>query len=91
MKNPLTLEQQARLKSASSGLSRDRFNELSFAETNVIANQIDMVLLELHQESPFAFHTYAYLDKFKNKVIFEDRKVFGIPFSKFTYKAMGKI
>ena len=86
MKNPLTPEQQTRLSNASSGLSTDRFSELSLAETNAIAHRIDMVLLELHQESPFAFNTYAYLDKSKNKVVFEDRKSFGIPFSQYAYK-----
>jgi hypothetical protein len=86
MKNPLTPEQQARLKAASSGMSTDRFSDLSLAETNAIAHRIDMVLLELHQEAPFAFNTYAYLDKSKNKVVFEDQKVFGIPFSQYAYR-----
>jgi hypothetical protein len=91
MKNPLTLEQQAKLKKASSGMSRDRFNELSLGETNAIVHQIDLVLLELHQESPFAFSTYAYLDGTKNKVVFEDRKAFGISFSKYSYNPVGSI
>ena len=86
MKNPLTPEQQARLKAASSGMPTDRFSELSLAETNAIAHRIDMVLLDLHQESPFAFNTYAYLDQSKNKVVFEDRKTFGIPFSQYAYR-----
>jgi hypothetical protein len=86
MKNPLTPEQQTRLRLASSGLSTDRFSELSLAESNAIVHRIDLVLLELHQESPFAFNTYAYLDNTRNKVIFEDRKVFGIPFSRYAYK-----
>ena len=86
MKNPLTPEQQARLKAASSGMSTDRFSELSLAETNAIAHRIDLILLDLHQESPFAFNTYAYLDKSKDKVVFEDRKSFGIPFSQYAYK-----
>ena len=86
MKNPLTLEQQARLKLASSGLTSEQFSELSLAATNAFANRINTVLLELHQESPFAFSTYAYLDKSKNKVVFEDKKEFGIPFSKYAYK-----
>jgi hypothetical protein len=86
MKNPLTPEQQDRLKAASSGMSTDNFSELSLAETNAIAHRIDMVLLDLHRESPFAFNTYAYLDKTKNKVVFEDQKVFGIPFSKYAYR-----
>ena len=90
MKNPLTPEQQTRLSNASSGLTTDQFSELSLAETNAISHRIDMVLLELHQESPFAFNTYAYLDKSKSKVIFEDKKVFGIPFSKYAYKPMVK-
>lgn len=86
MKNPLTPEQQARLKSASSGMSTDNFSQLSLAKTNAIAHQIDLVLLELHQESPFAFKTYAYLDKTRNKVVFEDKQMFGIPFSQYAYK-----
>lgn len=86
MKIPLTLEQQARLKAASSGLTPEQFSELTLAETNAISHRIDMVLLDLHQEAPFAFNTYAYLDNTKNKVIFEDRKAFGIPFSQYAYR-----
>jgi hypothetical protein len=86
MKNPLTPEQQTRLSNASSGLTTDRFSELALAETNAIAHRIDMVLLELHQEAPFAFKTYAYLDQTKNKVVFEDKKEFGIPFSQYAYR-----
>jgi hypothetical protein len=86
MKNPLTPEQQARLKLASSGLRPEQFNNLSLSASNAFANKINLVLLELHQESPFAFNTYAYLDHSKNKVVFEDRKEFGIPFSKYAYK-----
>jgi hypothetical protein len=86
MKNPLTPEQQARLKLASSGLSTDRFSELSLSASNAFAHRIDLVLLELHQESPFAFNTYAYLDNTRNKVVFEDKKSFGIPFSQHSYK-----
>jgi hypothetical protein len=86
MKNPLTPEQQARLKAASSNLDRDARELLTVAEVNAIASRIDNVLLDLHQEAPFAFNTYAYLDKTKNKVIFEDRKTFGIPFSQYAYR-----
>ena len=86
MKIPLTPEQQARLKAASSGLTTDQFSELTLAASNAFADRINMVLLELHQESPFAFNTYAYLDKSKDKVVFEDRKSFGIPFSQYAYK-----
>jgi hypothetical protein len=86
MKNPLTPEQQAKLKSASSGLTTEQFSELTLAASNAFADRINMVLLELHQEAPFAFNTYAYLDKTKNKVVFEDTKTFGIPFSQYAYR-----
>jgi hypothetical protein len=86
MKNPLTPEQQAKLKAASSGLTTEQFSELTLAASNAFADRINMVLLELHQEAPFAFNTYAYLDKTKNKIVFEDRRIFGIPFSKYAYK-----
>ena len=86
MKLPLTPEQPARLKAASSGLTTEQFSELTLAASNAFSDRINMVLLELHQESPFAFSTYAYLDQSKNKVVFEDRKDFGIPFSKYAYK-----
>jgi len=86
MKNPLTIEQQARLKAASSNLNKDQRELLSLAETSAIAHRVDMALLGLHQEAPFAFNTYAYLDKTKNKVVFEDTKVFGIPFSQYAYR-----
>jgi len=86
MKNPLTPEQQAKLKAASSGLTTEQFSELTLAASNAFADRINMVLLELHQEAPFAFNTYAYLDKTKNKVVFEDTKTFGIPFSQYAYR-----
>ena len=86
MKNPLTPEQQAKLKAASSGLTTEQFSELTLAASNAFANRINLVLLDLHQKAPFAFNTYAYLDKSKNKVVFEDRRIFGIPFSKYAYK-----
>jgi len=86
MKNPLTLEQQAKLKLASSGLTAEQFSELSLAATNAFANRINAVLLELHHEAPFAFSTYAFLDKSKNKVVFEDKESFGIPFSQYAYR-----
>ena len=57
MQNPLTPDQQARLKKASSGLTTENFSKLSLAETNKVANRINQVLLQLHQESPFAFIT----------------------------------
>jgi len=86
MKNPLTTEQQARLKAAASGLTTEQFSELTLTASNAFAQRIDMVLLELHQEAPFAFKTYAYLDQTKNKVVFEDKKEFGIPFSQYAYR-----
>jgi hypothetical protein len=86
MKNPLTPEQQAKLKAASSGLTTEQFSELTLAASNAFADRINMVLLELHQEAPFAFNTYAYLDKTKNRVVFEDTKTFGIPFSQYAYR-----
>jgi hypothetical protein len=79
MKNPLSLEQQARLKAASSGLTTEEFSKLSLAETNEIANRIDKVILDLHKEIPFAFRTYAFLDE-KNKVVFQDQNIVGTPF-----------
>ena len=82
MKNPLTQQQQARLKAASSGLLTEEFSKLSLGETNVYANRINQVLLELHQESPFAFNTYAYLDE-KEKVVFQDQAISGTPFMNF--------
>ena len=85
MQNPLTPEQQTRLSNASSGLTTDQFSELSLAETNKIANQINQVLLQLHQESPFAFITTAYIDE-KNKVAFQDKRTVGIPFSQYAYR-----
>ncbi|MEI7757678.1 MAG: hypothetical protein WCI80_01405 [Bacteroidota bacterium] len=85
MQNPLTPEQQTRLSNASSGLTTDQFSELSLAETNKIANQINQVLLKLHQESPFAFITTAYIDE-KNKVAFQDKRTVGIPFSQYAYR-----
>ena len=86
MKNPLTSEQQARLKAASSGLTAEEFSKLTLSASNAFADRINAVLLQLHQESPFAFNTYAYMDKSKNKVVFEDNKVFGIPFSQYAYR-----
>jgi hypothetical protein len=82
MKNPLTPEQQTRLSNASSGLTTDRFSELSLAETNAIANRINKVLLDLHKEAPFAFSTYAFSDE-KNKVVFQDQGITGTPFMNF--------
>ena len=79
MKNPLTLDQQARLKAASSGLPKDAFDKLTLVESNVYANRINQVLLELHKEAPFAFRTYAFLDE-KNRVIFQDQNIVGTPF-----------
>lgn len=79
MKNPLTPEQQAKLKAASSGLTTDQFSKLSLGETNQYAARIDAVLLQLHKEAPFAFSTYAFLDE-KNKVVFQDHPTTGTPF-----------
>ena len=85
MQNPLTPDQQARLKKASSRLTTENFSKLSLAETNKIANRINQVLLQLHQESPFAFITTAYIDE-KNKVAFQDKRTVGIPFSQYAYR-----
>ena len=82
MKIPLTEFQQTKLKAASSGLTTEQFSELSLAETNAIAHRIDMVLLELHKENPFAFSTYAILDE-KNRVVFQDQGITGTPFMNF--------
>jgi hypothetical protein len=79
MKNPLTTQQQALLKAASSGLTTEQFSKLTVAESNAYAARIDKVLFDLHKEAPFAFRTYAFLDE-KQKVVFQDQQVVGTPF-----------
>lgn len=81
----LTVEQQNRLKQASSGLHPDQFSRLTLAESNQIAERIDKVLFDLHIENPFAFKTYAIWDNEKNKPVFHDRAV-GIDFFQYSYR-----
>lgn len=85
MNNPLTLDQQNRLKNASSKVSREEWNKLPVGVTNQIASRIDRVILELHEENPMAFSTIAYYDETENKVVFT-KKVTGMDFFNYGYR-----
>lgn len=85
MKNPLTPEQQNRLSNASSAMTREEWSKLPVGVTDQIANRIDRVLLELHQENPMAFSTIAYYDETLAKVVFTKKSV-GMDFFKYGYR-----
>lgn len=55
----LTNDQRNRLMNAASGLKVEERAKLSLAGSQVIADQIDKVLYELHMENPQAFVTNA--------------------------------
>lgn len=60
--NPLTTEQQNRLKAASSNYFGDKREYLTDEQIEDTTNKINKVLFELHQENPQAFKTFAYQD-----------------------------
>jgi hypothetical protein len=55
----LTEEQKQRLKDAASNLKMHERTGLSLAKSQIIADQINKVLYELHMENPLAFVTNA--------------------------------
>ena len=69
MNTYLTIEQQNRLKAASSRIHGDRRELLSEDFIESTTNNINEVLYELHNENPSAFSTVAHRDA-KGKVIF---------------------
>lgn len=81
----LTQAQRQRLSDAASHLTREEWTRLPLAETNKIAMKIDLILLELHQESPEAFVTIAYWDDVEKKVIFTKPFNGGMDFFKYAY------
>lgn len=70
---------------ASSKMSREEWNKLPVGVTDQIANKIDMVILELHEENPMAFSTIAYYDEALGKVVFTKKSV-GMDFFKYGYR-----
>ena len=85
MKNPLTQDQQNRLINASRKMSREEWSKLPVTITDQIAAKIDQVILELHQENPFAFSTIAHFDESLNKVVYT-KKAVGLDFFKHSYR-----
>lgn len=81
----LTPHQQHRLMNSSSGLTPEEFSKLTLAESNEIADRIDKVVFDLHQENPFAFSTIATWDNQKNKPVFHSKGV-GIDFFEYAYR-----
>jgi hypothetical protein len=75
MNNLLTLDQQNRLISASSKMSREEWGKLPVGITDQIAARIDRVILELHEENPMAFSTIAYYDEALSKVVYTKKSV----------------
>lgn len=53
----LTNAQRDKLRVAASNIRSEDRAKLTLAETDVIAKRIDAVLVELHEENPFAFST----------------------------------
>lgn len=69
----LTIDQQNRLITASSGVFGDERENLTDEQVETITQRINEVLYELHVESPEAFSTFAYKDA-KGKIIFSQLK-----------------
>lgn len=65
----LNLEQQNRLKAASSGIYGDLRDKMSDDLVEATSKRIDEVLYELHNESPEAFTTFAYKNQ-QGRVMF---------------------
>jgi hypothetical protein len=65
----LNLEQQNRLKAASSGIYGDLRDKMSDDLVEATSKRIDEVLFDLHNESPEAFTTFAYKNQ-QGRVMF---------------------
>lgn len=65
----LTVEQQNRLKKASSGVYGNWRDKMTNEHIEAVAAKIDEVLYELHNESPEAFTTFAYKNQ-QGRVMF---------------------
>jgi hypothetical protein len=65
----LTIEQQNRLKAASSGVYGDLRDKITDYHVDSTTRKIDEVLFELHNESPEAFTTFAYKNQ-QGRVMF---------------------
>jgi hypothetical protein len=65
----LTIEQQNRLKAASSKIHGDKRDLLSEEFINATTDKINEVLFELHNENSSAFSTVAHKDA-KGKIVF---------------------
>ena len=65
----LTIEQQKRLKAASSGVVGDLREKMTDEYVDTTSKKIDEVLFELHNESPEAFTTFAYKNQ-QGRVMF---------------------
>jgi hypothetical protein len=65
----LNLEQQSRLKAASSGIYGDLREKMSDELVEATSKKIDDVLFDLHNESPEAFTTFAYKNQ-QGRVMF---------------------
>jgi hypothetical protein len=65
----LTIEQQKRLKAASSGVYGDLRDKMTDDHVEATTKRIDEVLFDLHNESPEAFTTFAYKNQ-QGRVMF---------------------
>jgi hypothetical protein len=65
----LTIEQQKRLKAASSGVYGDMREKMTDEHVDATTKKIDEVLFDLHNESPEAFTTFAYKNQ-QGRVMF---------------------
>jgi hypothetical protein len=65
----LTVEQQSRLKAASSGVYGDLRDKMTDEFVEETSKKIDDVLFDLHNESPEAFTTFAYKNQ-QGRVMF---------------------